>query len=49
MAERGATGVHVGVHPANLAALRFYRRIGFVDLVAPPGMALLGAATDALI
>lgn len=37
-ARAGATGVHVGVDPANTRALRFYPRVGFVPLtVADPG------------
>lgn len=40
VAERGATGVHFGVHPANEPALGFYRHLGF-EVLAEGGHAVL--------
>ncbi|GMA86524.1 hypothetical protein GCM10025868_17740 [Angustibacter aerolatus] len=35
--EAGADGLHVGVDPANVAALGFYERLGFVPLPSSSG------------
>jgi GNAT superfamily N-acetyltransferase len=37
--ERGATAVHVGVHRANLPALRFWARCGFQPVTSDRGAA----------
>jgi ribosomal protein S18 acetylase RimI-like enzyme len=42
LARRGSTGVYVGVSAVNTSALAFYRKVGFVDLLAGPGVAWLG-------
>ena len=42
MRDLGSPGVHLGVGPANLRGVRFYRAYGFEELVlegAPPGSA----------
>jgi ribosomal protein S18 acetylase RimI-like enzyme len=35
LAERGSTGVHLGVNPANTGAIEFYRRLGFDEWPGP--------------
>ena len=42
LAAQGAPGVHVGVGPANLRALRFWNRGGFLPLRQDPGVDWLG-------
>ncbi|HEX2100075.1 MAG TPA: GNAT family N-acetyltransferase [Candidatus Synoicihabitans sp.] len=41
-AQRGATGVHVGVSPINRGAITFYERLGMQRLEAPSGAVLFG-------
>lgn len=36
----GAPGVHLGVDPANVRALGFYRHLGFAELSTPEGVVL---------
>lgn len=38
LAETGATGMHLGVDPANTRALAFYARLGFVEVLREPGV-----------
>ena len=42
LARSGSTGVYVGVAAVNTPALGFYRKVGFVDLLAAPGVVWLG-------
>jgi ribosomal protein S18 acetylase RimI-like enzyme len=42
-----AAAVHLGVSPLNAAAIAFYERLGFVELV--PELVLLGRSTDPTI
>ena len=42
LARNGSTGVYVGVAAVNTPALGFYRKVGFVDLLAAPGAVWLG-------
>jgi len=42
LAAQGAPGVHVGVSPANVRALRFWARGGFVPIRQNPGVYWLG-------
>lgn len=42
LVAQGAPGVHVGVSPANLRALRFWSRGGFVPVRQDPGVDWLG-------
>ncbi|MGH9133420.1 MAG: GNAT family N-acetyltransferase [Ilumatobacteraceae bacterium] len=46
LAERGSTGVSVGVDATNAHALGFYRHLGFVDLATSTGAVWLGRALD---
>lgn len=41
-AKRGAAGVHLGVAPTNVNAMRFYERVGMTRLDAPSGAVLFG-------
>ncbi len=38
LAEAGASGIHLGVDPANTNALGFYRRLGFTTASVRPGV-----------
>jgi ribosomal protein S18 acetylase RimI-like enzyme len=42
LADRGSTGVFVGVDAVNVPALGFYRHLGFVDLATSDGAVWLG-------
>lgn len=44
MAERGSTGVHLGVSSANHRAIGFYERLGFSRVGAEPGSVLMARA-----
>jgi ribosomal protein S18 acetylase RimI-like enzyme len=42
LADAGATGVHLGVDESNTGAHAFYERLGFTELVGPPGARFYG-------
>lgn len=48
--ERGVGAVHLGVAPTNVAAIAFYRRLGFTELASStPAHPLFGIRTDAAV
>lgn len=47
LAGAGATGIHLGVDPANTGALGFYDRLGFRTVRTEPGVVYLGRTLTA--